>query len=143
MNTVKQTNASRFFKGYQKKLAQHKEEVRDHYKQIYEGGVIPNENDVGKTNKPLRRPRPQTAKSAVRGPPPPTSGGKTSLTRNRSYKSIRDFSPKSQRSVKSNLSKVYGEHNEKLLQYEKEKELLRKRDETKAELKALLKQYVA
>ncbi len=40
------------------------------------------------------------------------------------------------------LAKVYGEQNEKLLQYEREKELIRKRDETKAELKALLKKYI-
>jgi len=41
------------------------------------------------------------------------------------------------------LSKIYGEDNEKLLAYEREKELIRKRDETKAELKALLKKYVS
>lgn len=41
------------------------------------------------------------------------------------------------------LAKVYGEHNEKLLEYEREKELIRKRDETKAELKALLKRYIS
>jgi hypothetical protein len=40
------------------------------------------------------------------------------------------------------LAKVYGEKNEKLLMYEREKELLRKRDETKAELKSLLKRYI-
>jgi hypothetical protein len=37
---------------------------------------------------------------------------------------------------------VYGEQNDKLLAYEREKELIRKRDETKAELKALLKRYM-
>lgn len=41
------------------------------------------------------------------------------------------------------LAKVYGEQNEKLLSYEREKELIRKRDETKAELKALLKRYIS
>jgi hypothetical protein len=40
------------------------------------------------------------------------------------------------------MSKIYGEENEKLLAYEREKELIKKRDETKAELKALLKKYV-
>ncbi len=43
---------------------------------------------------------------------------------------------------KSTLADLYGEKNEKLIEYEREKELLRKRDETKAELKALLKQYI-
>jgi hypothetical protein len=41
------------------------------------------------------------------------------------------------------MSKIYGEDNERLLAYEREKELIRKRDETKAELKALLKKYVS
>jgi len=41
------------------------------------------------------------------------------------------------------LAKVYGEKNEELLRYEREKELIRKRDETKAELKALLKRYIS
>jgi hypothetical protein len=45
--------------------------------------------------------------------------------------------------METNLSKIYGEDNEKLLAYEREKELIRKRDETKAELKALLKKYVS
>jgi hypothetical protein len=41
------------------------------------------------------------------------------------------------------LAKLYGEKNEELLRYEREKELIRKRDETKAELKALLKKYIS
>ena len=40
------------------------------------------------------------------------------------------------------FAKVYGEQNEKLLQYEREKESIRKRDETKAELESLLKKYI-
>lgn len=71
------------------------------------------------------------------------------MKRNQSYKSLKDViggTPKStyrEREASSkNLERLYGAGNEKLLQYEKEKELIRKRDETKAELKALLKKYV-
>lgn len=63
---------------------------------------------------------------------------KETLTRPVSSKSLRSEA-ESARKSQSNLAILYGEKNEKLLQYEREKELLRKRDETKAELKALLK----
>ena len=137
INTVKQTNASRFYKGYAKKLAQHQEEKVEHYKSIYGEIKPPKENDKGFKSNQARRP--QTAKSHTRGG---QSQGKE-LLRNQSFKSIRDLSQSSQRKSSKNLAKLYGEKNEQLLRYEQEKELLRKRDETKAELKALLKKYIS
>ena len=60
-----------------------------------------------------------------------------------SYKSLRtvDTDAKYQRDY-TNLEKMYGK-NEKLEEYTRDKELMQKRDETKAELKMLLKKYVS
>jgi hypothetical protein len=73
INTVKQTNASRFYKGYAKKLAEHHQDKVQHYKSIYGGngfGVgLSQENDGG--NAGNKRMRPYTAKSTAKPRVPP------------------------------------------------------------------------
>jgi hypothetical protein len=49
INTLKQPNVSRFYKGYVERLAKHREENQDHYKSLY--GETSKENDPKSINK--------------------------------------------------------------------------------------------
>jgi hypothetical protein len=139
VNTLKQPNASRFFKGYKDKMAQHREENKDYYKSLY-GESFLQENDKSVINVKT------TAKKAG-GRPSSAFPNRGALKRDKSARSIKSSNKEKERSKSRknsarNLAKVYGEQNEQLLRYEREKELIKKRDETKAELKALLKKYI-
>eukprot|EP00347_Sterkiella_histriomuscorum_P022508 403338226 len=145
--TIKTSNANRFYKGYQKKLAEHKQEKVEHFESIY-GQPTTEEN-----KKQVKKARPQTAKSALRSVKKPSympssrasqGGGLGAI----SHISLRDFGRgdqdkelQRQRSIK-NLESMYGK-SEKIEQYYNDKEMLEKRDETKKELKMLLKKYMS
>ena len=109
VNTIKQPNASRFFKGYKDKMAQNREQNKDYYKSLY-GESFLQENDKSvinvKTTVKKANNRPSSA-FPNRGP----------LKRDKSTKSIKSTTKDKERSRSRknsarNLAKVYGEQNE-------------------------------
>ncbi len=113
-------------------MANKHEEKDQHYKTLYGSQDETKENDNVKNIQNVKRP--QTAKRVTKA-----------NSRRNLHKSYHEYSERrslSRKRSENTLAKVYGEQNDKLLAYEREKELIRKRDETKAELKALLKRYM-
>jgi hypothetical protein len=106
VTTLKQPNASRFFKGYKDKMAQHREENKDYYKSLY-GESFLQENDKSVIN---------VKTTAKKGRPSSAFPNRGALKRDRSTKSIKSSQrekerSRSRRNSARNLAKVYGESN--------------------------------
>lgn len=110
VNTIKQPNASRFFKGYKDKMAQHQENNRDYYKSLY-GESFLQENDKSVINVKT------TVKKAANKRPSSAFPNRGALKRDKSTKSIKSTTKdtehsRSRKASARNLAKVYGESNE-------------------------------
>ena len=105
VNTLKQPNASRFFKGYAQKMAKNQEENRDYYKSLYGESFAMQENDKSKGNINT------TVKKATKKPARPSSAFPArGMKRNPSSKSIKETErSRSRKASTRTLAKVYGE----------------------------------
>jgi hypothetical protein len=106
VNTLKQPNASRFFKGYKDKMAQHREENKDYYKSLY-GESFLQENDKSVINVKTTIKKPSNRPSSAF----PNRGA---MKRDKSTKSIKSSNKEKERSRSRknsarNLAKLYGE----------------------------------
>lgn len=108
MTTLKQPNASRFFKGYKDKMAQHRDDNKDYYKSLY-GESFLQENDKSVINV-------KTTAAKKKGRPGSAFPNRGALKRDKSAKSIKSSNREKERSRSRknsarNLAKVYGEQN--------------------------------